>query len=407
MKKQAITAVKLLSFLPDSELMLLGKETKVDFQVKKLSGLLVFKLLLYGLLSGKELSWRILEVLIHGQRFSALAGLPNDFTTDHSSLSERVSKIEVDYFENVFKRTCEIMAEYCPAQEVASYKLIRCDSTFVNLATTLLKIGGMSSGVNTRKKKEAHPVAVKFSIGFNGMQLKDVKMFHTPEQKSDDVSLRELILEGVWDSKEIAVFDRGLQSRDTFDEFSGRQINFVTRLKKGSHGTIKYKKIRDITVMEENLPIETQTLYIQQDMEVILFGKKHRKTKSTYRLVIAKMKSNGELIFFLTNIIDDIGVVEITEIYRRRWDIEVFFKHIKQEFGFKHLLSRNENGIQVMLYMTLIAAMLISVYRSINAIEGFKIAKLWFISELDEEIMRIIVQMCQGNSDLMGYFTIW
>ena len=63
-------------------------------------------------------------------------------------------------------------------------------------------------------------------------------------------------------------------------------------------------------------------------------------------------------MFFVTNIID-LSAAEICEVYKMRWDIEVFFRFLKQEFNLKHLVSRNENGIKVMLYMTLITAMLL------------------------------------------------
>jgi hypothetical protein len=78
-----------------------------------------------------------------------------------------------------------------------------------------------------------------------------------------------------------------------------------------------------------------------------------------------------------------------------------FFRFIKQEFGFKHLLSRNENGIQIMLFMTLIATMLIYIYRKINEIDSMKIAKFKFINELDNEILKIIVEICQGKPELL------
>ena len=48
------------------------------------------------------------------------------------------------------------------------------------------------------------------------------------------------------------------------------------------------------------------------------------------------------------------GTKEVAEIYRRRWDIEVFFRFLKQELSFSHFLSVNENSMQVILYMTLI-----------------------------------------------------
>ncbi|MDR1372505.1 MAG: transposase [Dysgonamonadaceae bacterium] len=72
-----------------------------------------------------------------------------------------------------------------------------------------------------------------------------------------------------------------------------------------------------------------------------------------------KMRSfNREDIIFISRIFE-LSVKEITDAYRRRWDIEVFFRFIKQELNVSHLISLNTNGIEVMLYMTLIAAMLI------------------------------------------------
>jgi Transposase DDE domain len=407
MKDKKISAFELFKLLPDGELDGLSQSTGVDYQAKKLHGKTVLQLLLYGLLSGKELSWRILEVLAESKRFQRLADLPVRFETDHSSLAERASHIKIDYFKAVFERVGVLMEQRCVPQAVASYKLVRCDSTFVNIAASLLKIGGMDAGVNTKKKKENHPVAVKFSVGFNGVRAKDAKFFHTPSHKSDDVSLRELIGEGDWDDKEIAVFDRGLQSRGAFDEFSDNHIKFVTRLKRGSKGTVKYKKMGEVTQIPEGQPIITDTLIIEQDLKVILYGKTGRKTNNTYRLIIAVIIESGEEIFFLTNITEQLTAQQITEIYRRRWDIEVFFKFLKQEFNFKHLLSRNENGIQVVLYTTLIAATLIFVYRHLNKIEGFKIAKLHFINDLEIEIMKKVVVICQGKPELVDYFTIW
>lgn len=407
MKGKKISAFELFQLLPDEELDALSHSTGVNYQVKKLQGKTVLQLLLYGLLSGKELSWRILEVLTESKRFQRLADLPVRFETDHSSLAERASHIKVDYFREVFERVGVLLEERCPPQAVASYKLVRCDSTFVNIAASLLKIGGIGGGVNTRKKKENHPVAVKFSVGFNGVRAKDAKFFHTLSHNSDDVSLRELIGEGDWDDKEIAVFDRGLQSREAFEEFSGNSIKFVTRLKRGSKGTIKYKKTGEVTQIPEGQPIITNTLIIEQDLKVTLYGKNGQKTRNAYRLIIAVVIDSGEEIFFLTNIVEELSAPQVTEIYRRRWDIEVFFKFLKQEFNFRHLLSRNENGIQVVLYTTLIAAMLIFVYRHLNKIEGFKIAKLQFINDLEIEIMKKVVEICQGKPELVDYFTIW
>ena len=89
--------------------------------------------------------------------------------------------------------------------------------------------------------------------------------------------------------------------------------------------------------------------------------------------------------------------MEISDIYHKRWDIEVFFRFIKQELNFSNLVSYNENGIKVMLFMILITAMLILIYKKTNKIEGYKMAKLKFTDELQMEVVKEIVIICGGD----------
>ena len=63
MKSQGIRVIELLNQIPQIVFDSIGLEHKVDYKAKKLAGQQVFQLLLYGLLSGKELSLRILEEL--------------------------------------------------------------------------------------------------------------------------------------------------------------------------------------------------------------------------------------------------------------------------------------------------------------------------------------------------------
>jgi len=66
----------------------------------------------------------------------------------------------------------------------------------------------------------------------------------------------------------------------------------------------------------------------------------------------------------------------------------------KAALNAKHLVSRDENGIKVMIYMTMILATMLLVYKKINKIKGFKIAKLRFEIELENEIIKEIVILC-------------
>ena len=109
-----------------------------------------------------------------------------------------------------------------------------------------------------------------------------------------------------------------------------------------------------------------------------------------FRLIVAITKTEQPKEFwFITNDFD-LSAKEVAQAYRRRWGIEVFFRFIKQELNVSHLVSLNKNGIEVMLYMTLIVAMLILIYKKANKI-GYKTAKRRFKMELRNLAIALIV----------------
>lgn len=399
MRKKRIAFSDLLNMIPEEFLDSLSEKTQVDYQVKKLTGKTVFKLFLYGLSSQKELSWRILETIFSHYKFKKFAQLPLESRADHSSLATRVSNINVDFFAKIHEALCKEVLERFNAKKIGGYKIIRFDSTLVSIAGTLLKkVEGLRHGVNTKCQKVGDPVNIKFSIGFDGLSPVQANFFEGQTYLSEDIALKETINQYSFNSNDLAVFDRGLNKRDTLDAFTDNELIFVTRMKTYK-GRVKCDFIRNVSKIEPNNPIETETLFIEKDQEVYLY-KGVKKSKHTFRLIEAKGKKNNIKYFFLTNEMN-LKVEDVVLIYKHRWDIEVFFKFLKQEFGFKHLLSRNPNGINVVLYMTLITFTLIYLYYKFNQIESFKIAKMQFVNELDFEVMKIIVELCNGDPNLL------
>ena len=86
----------------------------------------------------------------------------------------------------------------------------------------------------------------------------------------------------------------------------------------------------------------------------------------------------------------------MAEIYRRRWEIEVFFRFLKQEMNFTHFVCNDSNAIQVMMYATLIAAMLVLVYKKKNEIASYKMAKKSFAKEFEATILLELTSTTQG-----------
>lgn len=397
MRTKGISAKELLSFIPNEELERIGEENKVDYQVKRLYGKTVFQLLLYGLLSAKELSFRVLEALFESAGFQQFSGPTDDRRTDHSSIADRIGAIKLGFFKEIFGHVSKQLSEAFTPAELGRYKIVRVDSTVISLSSKLLKTQGMRNG-EPSKRKDSEQLNVKFSIGFDGMVAHSARFSNQQSYVSENLALKALIMENAPAANEVVVFDQGINSRKTFGEMSGMGMRFVTRTRLKT----RHKKVGEVTAIPTEQPIETATLKIMHDELVHLYDEDMKKTKYTLRLIKAKMKKNGEEIWVLSNMME-LTAEEITDIYYKRWDIEVFFKFIKQEFGFRHFLSRNENGLQVMMYMTLIAAMLVYIYRKKNKIESFKIAKLRLVNELEKEFIRTIIELCQGNPDLLDF----
>jgi IS4 transposase len=224
--------------------------------------------------------------------------------------------------------------------------------------------------------------------------------FNTDQKAiGEDIALADAIQKTTVDNQSIVVFDKGLKKRKTFAAFNLEGRLFVTRI----NDTKSYHIIEE---KNEHIGKTSKTLEIIAERYIRFYngGVSTKKTAPFWRLVIAKSIETGELLYFLTNIMD-LDALDITDIYRLRWDIEVFFRFLKQELNFTHLISRSINGIKVMAYVTLIAAMLILLYRQENKLKGVKIVKIKFANELQTELIKELIIFCGGDPLILQKIT--
>ncbi len=116
------------------------------------------------------------------------------------------------------------------------------------------------------------------------------------------------------------------------------------------------------------------------------------------RLIKAVHKETGKKYSFLTNI-HELSASEISDFYKQRWSIEVFFRFIKQELNMRHFLGYNHNTIEVTLYMLLIASVLLIEYKKRTKIPSYKFARRAFMDELMLEVFKPIVAFCGGDPE--------
>lgn len=385
--KKSITVKELLSVISDESLISLAKNTQVDYCSKVLYGRSVFYMLLLGLLESDRASLRSMEDIFNSRRFKFLFNINQEVSVKHNSISERLSVIDVGFFERLFELFYSQLSSLYSKEDILQNKIIRVDSTMV--AETSARL---SKGMNVGRKKDGKK-QIKYTIGFDGLFPCSVEVFTDQKSLSEDLTIPKIVFDYARkkDGK-IFVFDRGVMKRTTFEEMSQQKVEFVGRLNEGA-------RKETVRIIEQGNGRRIGSLFLISDEEIRLFRNSGKNpTDETFRLITAQNET-GETFLFLTNIFD-LEPDVITLFYRKRWDIEVFFRFIKQELNFSHFMSTNENGIKVILYMTLILSMLILIYKRMNQI-GYKTAKRRFGIELDELIMAIVVQYCGGDPNLV------
>lgn len=394
-KDHKISLKQVLDFIPEALLTHLSATTKVDYYSKVLHGKKMFYLLLFCIFDNEKLSQRTLEDTFNSSGFKALFGLGEEEKVRRSSISERLSKIDSNYFKEIYEQMYGRFSELYSKTEIEKYNLIRVDSTIVADACAKLK-----EGIDQKSGKKL----VKFSFSFDGILPSGVEVFTGQKYSSEEAALPEAILKQVKKEEHhenIYVIDRGLQSTRVMKDFDEKSVKFIIRSKENR----KFEEIESF--LDGKKSQKWDDWEVMKDSKVKLYTGKpvlnkrgnihHReeKVETCFRLVVIKNEKKDKEFWFLTNEFE-LSAKEIADYYRKRWDIEVFFRFLKQELNLSHLVSMNKNGIEVMIYMTMIASMLLLIYKKVNDL-GYKTAKRRIAMELRDMITEILIIFAGGD----------
>lgn len=376
---------EIMNLIDEKELEELGKTYKIDKVNNKITGKFILKSFVQSILNGASLSLRSLELICN--RNKEISGLLNSHDEskkriDHSSLGKRLESINCDYFRKIYEDLVQKYNNKFTKKD--SEKFHRFDSTIMTLSGKLLKDGiNVGGGVGDRH--------IKITVGLQRSIPSSVRLCEVQSEVSEDVALAKAINEAKVEKEDILLFDRGISKAETFQKLDQEEKKFVTRIKQNR----KYNVVKTNAII---INIDDQ-LEIISDEIVNLYDKKGKKINCELRLIKAKNAAQQEL-YFLTNI-DYLSAQDVGEAYKRRWDIEVFFKFIKQNLQIKHFISHNKNGMMVYIYCILIAAILFAIFKTTNKLTGFKIALLEFKLAIAKEIIKDIVLFCGGNPALV------
>jgi hypothetical protein len=145
----------------------------------------------------------------------------------------------------------------------------------------------------------------------------------------------------------IVVMDRGYNDYALFGQWTDQKIYFVTRLK--DHAAYE-------VLAEGPLPANRNIL---SDQLIQFTGEKaQRDCPSLLRRVAVWDARNEREIVLLTNL-QEFGSTTIAAIYQDRWEIELFFKALKQNLKVKTFVGTSENALRIQIWTALIAILLL------------------------------------------------
>ncbi len=195
------------------------------------------------------------------------------------------------------------------------------------------------------------------------------QMILTPARPADETRLDELI---VYTKDVLHVFDRGYFNFVKFDTYSKKGIRFATRIKSNTV----------VNIIEE-LPVDASSPITRH--AIVTLG----KMKNQLQLV-ETMDSNGNKIRIVCNDAKR-SALEISDIYRNRWKIELFFKWVKQHLVIKKFYGKSENAVYNQVYLAMITFCLIILMKQKVGFKGTLLEMLRWVRDCYNQSMTTFV----------------
>jgi uncharacterized pyridoxamine 5'-phosphate oxidase family protein len=175
------------------------------------------------------------------------------------------------------------------------------------------------------------------------------------------------------------VFDRAYNYYLQFAYWTEKTIYFVTRQKKNAVCQIKE------TVQEKQVR-QNQAGVIGEEIIMVAYKEKKEVKELRLRRIYYQDEKNRSYVFITNSF--SITAEEVALIYKKRWQIELLFKKMKQNFQLHYFYGENENAIRTQVWCTLIAQLLLTVLQKMaNVKKAFStvatLVRIHLISLLD------------------------
>lgn len=362
---------QLITFIDKPEIRRIAKHHSAERYVKKFSTYNHVIVMLFVALEGyHSIREVILGLLANSHKLSHL-GL--SYLVRRSTFSEanqrRSSEVFGDIYMSVYRSHVSDLAD-SRLSDADLKRLYIMDSTTISLFKDILK------GVGRNPKEGRKKGGIKAHTIIKASENVPCLIRYSEAARHDHLFLKEVFNLA---AGSIITFDKGYVDYAQYEAFSRSSIWYVTRLK-------------DNTIYqpgeEFDIPDNAHS-GILKDEEIILYYGDKKKEEHRARRIAYWDSENDRLFQFITNNFE-LTAEKIALIYKKRWQIELLFKQLKQNFPLKYFLGDNENAIEIQIWTAMLANLLITLVKS-------RLKRNWAFSNL----VSIIRQQ------LMNYINIY
>jgi hypothetical protein len=210
-------------------------------------------------------------------------------------------------------------------------------------STTIQLVANCLDWAKHRRRKAAAKCHLRLNLQsfLPACAIIDTAKFHDASQARDVCASLE--------DGEIVIFDKAYIDFQHLHELTERQINWVSRAK----DNLQYKVIKRLQTTNNPRILRDEII------ELTVFNSRQAYPEHL-RLIEARVEVDGkeEVLVFLSNHLTW-SAWTVTELYRCRWDIEVFFKEIKQTLQLADFLGHNANAVRWQMWMGLLVHLIL------------------------------------------------
>jgi hypothetical protein len=338
---------QLIDFIPKNKFDILAQKHQTDRYYKSFSAWTQLVTMLFGVFSRCDSMGEICDGMLAMQGKLNHLGLSSSpaKSTAGDGLRERDNKFFKDFYFMLLKHF-EPLLSVSRIDKISFDKLYIFDSTTIRLFSQIMKGVGRNPKGEGKKKGG---LKVHMLIDAHSDTPTFVKI---SEAKSHDKNFIQYLN---LPAHSMIVFDRAYNHYLQFAKFTQKQINFVCRLKKNA-----------VYEVVQELFCQTQTdtgFGVLKEEHIHLKYTDEKQEKNLCLRKVTYRDNKGRIYEFITTNFE-ISNDEVALVYKIRWQIELLFKKLKQNFQLHYFYSETENGIKTQIWITLIAQLLLMALKT-------------------------------------------